>query len=63
MTNPFEAGGQEKIHLQLSFGAASFGKDGETANQLLKHAVLRKQQAKSENKDHKILWFPKEYVN
>ena len=63
VTNPFEAAGQEKIHLQLSFGAASFGKDGETANQLLKHAVLRKQQSKSETKDHKILWFPKEFVN
>ena len=63
VTNPFEIAGQEKIHLQLNFGAASFGKDGETANQLLKHAVLRKQQSKSENKDNKILWFPKEYVN
>jgi len=63
VTNPFEITGQEKIHLQLSFGAASFGKDGETASQLLKHALLRKQQSKSENKDSKVLWFPKEYVN
>lgn len=63
VTDPFEADGQEKIHLQLSFGAASFGKDGESANQLLKHAALRKQQSKSEYRNHKILWFPKEYVN
>lgn len=63
ITNPFAVSGGEKIHLQLSFGAASFGKDGETANQLLKHAVLRKQQSKSKAKDNKILFFPKEYVN
>jgi diguanylate cyclase (GGDEF)-like protein len=61
--NPFEISGEEKIHLQLSFGAASFGRDGETANQLLQRAFLRKQQAKSQDKENKILWFPKEYVN
>ncbi len=63
VTNPFIIKEQEKIHLQLSFGAASFGKDGETAIELLKHAILRKQQSKSEKKDNKILWFPKEYIN
>ncbi|MCY7345759.1 MAG: sensor domain-containing diguanylate cyclase [Pyrinomonadaceae bacterium] len=63
VTNSFAASGGEKIHLQLSFGAASFGKDGETASQLLKHALLRKQQSKSKAKDNKILFFPKEYVN
>lgn len=63
VTDPFEATAQEKIHLQLSFGAASFGKDGETAEPLLKHAVLRKQQAKSIKKENNVLWFPKDYVN
>lgn len=53
---------QEKINLKLNFGAASFGADGETPEQLLKHAILRKQQSKSAETS-KILWFPKEFVN
>lgn len=61
--NPFEASKNELVHLHLCCGAASFGKDGETASQLIKHALLRKQQAKSKDKDSKILFFPKEYVN
>ena len=61
--SPFEISGGEKINLQLSFGTATFGRDGETANQLLDHAFFRKQQAKSQEKKNKILWFPKEYVN
>lgn len=61
-SKPFAAAPQEMIHLQLNFGAASFVKDGETAAVLLKHALLRKQQAKTAD-DGKILWFPKEYVN
>ena len=60
--NPFETSRQEKNHLQLNFGAATFWKDGETANQLLQHAHLRKQQTKSGH-NNKVLWFPKEYVN
>lgn len=59
---PFEFSTCEKIHLQLNFGAASFGKDGETAKQLLQHAQLRKKQTKSGH-SNKVLWFPKEYVN
>jgi diguanylate cyclase (GGDEF)-like protein len=62
ISKPFEISAQEKIHLQLNFGAASFGRDGETAEQLLKNAILRKQQSKS-LETSKILWFPKEYVN
>ena len=61
VSKPFELSRQEKINLQLSFGAASFGKDGETAAQLLKHAHFRKQQSKKTESN--ILWFPKEYVN
>jgi len=63
VTNPFEISNEEKIHLQLNFGAASFGRDGETASQMLKHALVRKQQSKSDEKENKVLWFPKEYVN
>jgi diguanylate cyclase (GGDEF)-like protein len=63
VASPFEISDEEKIHLQLSFGAAMFGRDGETANELLRRASLRKRQAKSQDKENKILWFPKEYVN
>lgn len=63
VVSPFEATAREKIYLQMSFGTASFGKDGEAAGQLLKHAVQRKQQSKSSASENKILWFPKEYVN
>jgi len=62
VSKPFEISKQETIHLQLNFGSSSFGKDGETAGQLLKSAILRKQQRKSAESG-KILWFPKEYVN
>lgn len=63
ISNPFKVSDQEKIHLQLHFGIASFGKDGETASQLLTHAVLRKTQSKSAASSDNILWFPKEFVN
>lgn len=59
---PFEFSAREQTHLQLNFGAASFGKDGETAKQLLQHAQLRKKQTKSGH-NNKVLWFPKEFVN
>lgn len=62
VSKPFSVSPDEKINLQLSFGSASFGKDGETPEQLLKHAVLKKQQSKS-SESSKILWFPKEFVN
>lgn len=60
--NPCSMSEQEKNHLQLNFGTATFWKDGETANRLLQHAHLRKQQTKSGHSS-KVLWFPKEYVN
>jgi len=59
---PFEVSREEKINLHLNFGAASFWKNGETAAELLKHAVLRKQQSKSAANNN-ILWFPKEFIN
>jgi len=62
VTKPFEIVENEKVFLKLNFGAATFGRDGETAQQLLKTAILRKQQAKSDEPS-KVLWFPKEYAN
>jgi diguanylate cyclase (GGDEF)-like protein len=52
----------EEIKVWLNFGVATFWKDGETAEQLLQHARVRKQQEKAEEPS-KVLWFPKEYVN
>lgn len=63
VVNPFKSALPEKIYLQLNFGAASFGSDGETANSLVKHARLRKQQSKSAESAQKILWFPREFIN
>ena len=62
VSKPFEVARGEKINLKLNFGAASFWKDGETAEQLLKHALLRKRQSKTAEENN-ILWFPKNYVN
>ncbi|HEY0658796.1 MAG TPA: sensor domain-containing diguanylate cyclase [Pyrinomonadaceae bacterium] len=62
VTKAFEISENEKTFLQLNFGAATFGRDGETAQQLLKTAVMRKQQSKS-SEPSKVLWFPKEYTN
>lgn len=52
----------EEIKVWLNFGWATFWQDGETAEQLLQNARVRKQQAKAEEPS-KVLWFPKEYVN
>lgn len=59
----FEISSQEKLHLRLNFGTATFIKDGELADQLLRTALLRKQQGKFKQANNKILWFPKEFVN
>jgi diguanylate cyclase (GGDEF)-like protein len=60
--NPFELSAQEKVHLEINFGAATFWRDGETANELLKTARLRKEQDKAVEKG-KVIRFPKEFVN
>lgn len=60
--NAFEAADDNNVNIWLHFGTATFWKDGETAQQLLQTAQIRKQQAKEEDSS-KILWFPKEYVN
>lgn len=56
--NPFEASPEEKITIRLNFGAATFWKDGETPNQLLQTAYLRKHHSKSSDSP-KLAWFPR----
>ncbi len=58
----FSVSETEDIKVWLNFGWATFWQDGETAEQLLQNARIRKQQAKAEE-PAKVLWFPKEYVN
>jgi uncharacterized protein YlxP (DUF503 family) len=58
----FAVSESEDIKVWLNFGWATFWQDGETAEQLLQHARIRKQQSKAEE-PNKVLWFPKEYVN
>ena len=59
---PFATERGDEVKIWLNVGRACFWQDGETANQLLQAARLRKQQAKSQDPD-KVAWFPKEYVN
>lgn len=59
---PFAISEVEHVKIWLNFGWATFWKDGETAQQLIRNAQLRKQQEKSEEPAG-VLWFPKEYVN
>ncbi|MBS1793895.1 MAG: GGDEF domain-containing protein [Acidobacteria bacterium] len=58
----FQMSARENIHLEINFGAATFWRDGETADALLKTALLRKSQDKSADPG-KVIWFPKEFVN
>lgn len=62
LLDSFQISEQSKINIGLNFGFASFNADGETANQLLKIALLKKRQSKS-REDGNVLWFPKEFVN
>lgn len=50
------------VKLNLHFGAATFIANGETAEQLLSNARLKKQTLKSP-KNSKVIWFPKDYVS
>jgi diguanylate cyclase (GGDEF)-like protein len=59
---PFAISEEESLKIRLNFGWATFWKDGETANQLIGNAHLRKQQEKS-HEPAGVLWFPREYVN
>ena len=61
-TKVFAVSETEEVKVWLNFGWATFWQDGETSEQLLQHARVRKLQAKAEEPG-KVLWFPKEYVN
>ncbi len=58
----FDIAEGEGVFVELNIGWATFWKDGETADQLLRAAQQRKRLAKSEA-PASVLWFPKEYVN
>ncbi len=61
--NRFEISARKKVNIRLNFGTANFGKDGETAHQLLQKARLKKRQAKSTHPaDANVLCFPKQYT-
>ena len=60
--DPIVISEEEDIKVWLNFGWATFWRDGDTAEQLLRTARVRKQQAKAEEPS-RVLWFPKEYVN
>lgn len=60
--NEFEISDGEGVVIALNVGWATFWKDGETAEQLIRAAQQRKRQSKSEMPAD-VLWFPKEYVN
>jgi diguanylate cyclase (GGDEF)-like protein len=62
VSTPFRISERENINLAIHFGTATFWRDGETANELLKTALLRKGQDKSAERS-KVIWFPKEFVN
>jgi diguanylate cyclase len=53
---------EESVKVWLNFGAATFWADGETSQQLIQNANIRKQQSKLEDPGN-LIWFPKEYVN
>ena len=63
LANPFEISPTDKIILNLNFGAASFGSDGETAPALVKHARLKKQQTKAIENNSNLLWFSRKSGN
>lgn len=52
----------DSIEVEMNFGWAAYGEDGETVDTLLNIARIRKDQAKYSD-PNKVLWFPKELVN
>lgn len=60
--SPYQVAHEEIIHLQIGFGAASFLQEGETAEELLRLALIKKKQSKSDD-NNQVLFFPKEFVN
>lgn len=61
--NPYKIAHEENVHLQIGFGAATFLQDGETANELLRMALVKKKQSKSDSSNNQVLFFPKEFIN
>lgn len=59
---PLAASDEESVKVWLNFGWASFWKDGESVQQLVQSAYLRKQQSKT-SEPANVVSFPKEYVN
>jgi GGDEF domain-containing protein len=53
----------ESTKLWLNFGTATFWHDGETGSELVRHATMQKQQAKTEEVVATVVKFPIEYVN
>lgn len=62
LQHEFDIGDGEAVTIALNIGWATFWKDGETTDQLLRAAQQRKRQSKCEQPTG-VLWFPKEYVN
>ena len=60
--NAFPVTEEDKIAVRLNFGIATYWKDGDTPQQLVRHAVQRKAQEKAEDPGT-VAWFPKEYVH
>lgn len=57
-SSPYDVAPDEKIIIQLNYGTATFWKDGETPQELLKNAHIRKQQNKVSD-NAKVIKFPK----
>ena len=53
---------RDSIEVELNFGWAAFGTDGETPNSLVATARQRKEQSKS-SEPNKVLWFPHELLH
>ncbi len=53
---------ENAIEVEMNFGWAAYGEDGETVSNLVSTARIRKDQAKYSD-PNKVLWFPKEIVN
>ena len=59
---PMKMNEDEEVKLWMNFGFGTFWKDGETSQDLIQAALVKKQMAKSEDPGN-VLMFPKEYVN
>ena len=57
-----ELSNEVSIEVELNFGGATFGDDGETAEQLLGISRIRREQTKMPL-TNKVLWFQKEMLN